>query len=692
MGAEHLEAMETLFWQVVNRAPETEFIFGLFHWLLACLAVLVGWGLLRHKPGELASPGDRPLIVAFALLALAFALSTVLSGANFFFGKQWSHSLFAALYHGTFGSACLLVTTGLLVSESKRTSRKVIGWAIGGCGGIAVLLAADLTFTRALLDSPKTHSLAMLTMDGLSVFVVGAGTLWLIFERRSWAQPALWALGLLSCSRLVHFVYLFWDSVWSTAAWHAEQHLLSLSLFAFAWTLGERTTSLFSRVFVRLNLTMIVLASVTILTTVGMQRFQYLRLAEERSRSLAEFLRGHLIYYQERGDDLETILDYPDVLRRIVVGFGEIPDFRRVDITLGEENAIFRYAPDKTVSHEFRRVAGRRGGDQPERRPDPELQTALYRMLRIPVYPESENGDQIEFYGTFESINRHIGNYIVLIYVLFTAMAAAGVVTVGLIVRSADRGIQKQHRELEQAQEQLLQASKLASLGELAGGVAHEINNPVTSILSTASHLAARHRQTGFSQSEREQLDLVVDQAERIAGIVNKLLTFSRKSRMELDFIDVNEIVDSSLALMEFRLKGGKVTVKRDCTPELPRVLGDRERLNEVLVNLMNNALDAMPSGGVLSLRTAPTEGGVRIEVDDTGVGMDSALIDRIFDPFFTTKESGKGTGLGLSISHGIIKEHKGEIGVVSEPGAGTKFTVTLPRGASDDEETDFDH
>ena len=142
---------------------------------------------------------------------------------------------------------------------------------------------------------------------------------------------------------------------------------------------------------------------------------------------------------------------------------------------------------------------------------------------------------------------------------------------------------------------------------------------------------------------------------------------------------------------MEFRLKGGMVTVKRDCTPELPRVLGDRERLNEVLVNLMNSALDAMPSGGVLSPRTVPiAEGGVRIEVADTGVGMDPPLIDRIFDPFFTTKESGKGTGLGSSISHGIIKEHKGEIGVESEPGAGTKFTVTLPRGASGDEETDL--
>ena len=684
--------MDSLFWQMVAQTSETEFIFGLFHLLLACLTLLVAFRLLRDK-SQAPARGQSPLIFGFALFALAFAFTTVCSGGEFFFDKQWSRLSYGKLSHTLAMGACLLVSAGLILSEIRSASFSVIRWAKWGCLGIAGLLTADLLLgSETFLEGWALHSPVMLGADAGSSFAVGAAALLLALKRRKWTDPPTWALSLLLASLTAHFLHLAWISVWSAAWWHAEQHLLSLSLFMFAWTLGERSKGLFERLFVRLNLTLIILASITILSSVAMQRFQYLKLAEERSLNLAEFLRGHVIYYQDRGDDLETILQYPGVLRRIVVGLGELPDFRRVEIFLGDEQATFQYAADKTISREFTRAGGRQQRSAAASLEEFPRGAALFRMLRLPIYPEQDSADRIEFYGTLESIKRHLGRYILLVYFLFTVMAVAGIVILGVIVRNADRATQKQHEELEQVHRQLAQASKLASIGELAGGVAHEINNPVTSILSSASHLAGKRRDTSLSERDREELELITGQAERISVIVNKLLTFSRKSRMDLSLVDVTQVVSTALDLMEFRLRSGPVTVECHYADELPRVLGDRDRLTEVIVNLMNNALDAMPSGGVLSLRTAPTpQGEVRIEVADTGVGIDPALLSRIFDPFFTTKEPGKGTGLGLSISLAIVKDHHGEIRARSEHGSGSKFVVTLPRGASGNEETDLD-
>jgi two-component system NtrC family sensor kinase len=149
---------------------------------------------------------------------------------------------------------------------------------------------------------------------------------------------------------------------------------------------------------------------------------------------------------------------------------------------------------------------------------------------------------------------------------------------------------------------------------------------------------------------------------------------------MELTLCDVNTVVESAISLIEFRLKGSEVILRREFSPTLPPVLCDVNRLTEVCVNLMNNAIDAMQPPGTLTVGTGQADKGhVRIAVSDTGSGIDPALMQRIFDPFFTTKAPGKGTGLGLSISHGIVRGHQGEILVQSAPGRGSTFTVLLP-------------
>lgn len=301
-------------------------------------------------------------------------------------------------------------------------------------------------------------------------------------------------------------------------------------------------------------------------------------------------------------------------------------------------------------------------------------------MLQIPVFPELEAKGRIEFYGGMQYINRRIGSYIVVVYLLFTVMVAMSIIVVGVIVRHADFSMQKQHAEIEDISRQLLHAAKLASIGELAGGVAHEINNPVTGILSTSTHLIDKRRDTSLTARDKRDLRLIAEQAERISDIVSKLLTFSRQSRMELVLCDVNTVIERAISLIEFRLRGSDVVLKRELTAHLPPVLCDPNRLTEVFVNLMNNAIDAMQPAGTLTVGSAPAGNGrVQIAVGDTGCGIDPALLQRIFDPFFTTKGPGKGTGLGLSISHGIVRGHQGEILVQSTLDDGTIFTVVLP-------------
>jgi signal transduction histidine kinase len=266
-------------------------------------------------------------------------------------------------------------------------------------------------------------------------------------------------------------------------------------------------------------------------------------------------------------------------------------------------------------------------------------------------------------------------------------MLAMGTVIIGIIVVDADRQMKRRYAELQQAQQQLAQAAKLASIGELAGGMAHEINNPITSILALSSHMAERESST-LTPRSRKSLQTIVKQAERVANLVGGLLCFSRQSQLHISEIDVRELLDTALELVHFRIASGSTRVLREIPVSLPLVQGDASRLTEVFVNLLTNAVDAMPGGGTLSVRAqhGTEDGTVRVEVQDTGSGISPEDLPRIFDPFFTTKAPGRGTGLGLSISHGIVKDHGGEIWALSKPGVGTTIVVSLSVRVHEDE------
>jgi two-component system, NtrC family, sensor kinase len=225
-------------------------------------------------------------------------------------------------------------------------------------------------------------------------------------------------------------------------------------------------------------------------------------------------------------------------------------------------------------------------------------------------------------------------------------------------------------------EEQLVQTEKLTSLGLLAAGVAHEVNTPLAVISNYVQMLA---KQLPSDDPRHQLIEKVVKQTFRASEIVNNLLNFSRTGAAEFTEVNLNHVVEETLSLVAHPFKTAHVQVMRNLQQELPPVLGSNNKLQQVFLNLFMNARDAMPTGGMVEVRTASNNGSVEIEITDTGSGIPRENLHRIFDPFFTTKSFGRGTGLGLSVSYGIIKEHAGKIDVRSTQGKGTSFRLEFP-------------
>ncbi len=244
-------------------------------------------------------------------------------------------------------------------------------------------------------------------------------------------------------------------------------------------------------------------------------------------------------------------------------------------------------------------------------------------------------------------------------------------------------GIVRNIAERKRLEEQLIQSSKLASLGELVGGIAHEINNPAGIILMRAASLMRAAKEEDCPPEVIEDIEVIQRQCEKVAQITSGLLAFSRESPFDPQAADANVTVRSAIELIENVIKNRKIEIRVDLDADLPIAEFDTTRIEQVMLNLINNAMDAMPEGGRLTVRTESVSEGslrwVRISVEDDGTGIPREHMDRLFDPFFTTKEVGKGTGLGLAISYGIVQEHGGRLEVESEPEKGSAFHVYLP-------------
>ena len=234
-------------------------------------------------------------------------------------------------------------------------------------------------------------------------------------------------------------------------------------------------------------------------------------------------------------------------------------------------------------------------------------------------------------------------------------------------------------------QERRLQSQKLAALGELSAGIAHEINNPLAIIRQEAEIMDYALKKRGGAAPDLKELQgsvrMIVQQVDRCTGIIRNLLNFARRREPVVQTVDVNRIIEDMTMLVEKEAKNNQINLERHYDQELPLIFSDGPQLRQVILNLLTNASQAIGHDGTITIVTRP--GGtntVEIEIRDSGCGIPAKILRKIFDPFFSTKPPGKGTGLGLSISHGLIRQLGGDIRVTSTVGQGTTFTVTLPK------------
>jgi signal transduction histidine kinase len=253
---------------------------------------------------------------------------------------------------------------------------------------------------------------------------------------------------------------------------------------------------------------------------------------------------------------------------------------------------------------------------------------------------------------------------------------------IGLLAESFNEMSRKMAEDIEQLQklnEQLIRTEKLVAMGTLAAGVAHEVNNPLASISSLIQML---QRRDNLDAETKEKLKLISTQITRITQVTRDMMDFARVRPAAKNQVDINSILETSLRLASFDKAFQHLDLKTDFSGNLPKVFADGDQLEQVFLNLLLNARDAMPAGGELSIKTFQTNGSIAVRIADSGVGIDEGNLKKIFDPFFSTKPTGEGTGLGLAVCYGIVTAHSGKIEVESY-GGGTSFLITLPASES---------
>jgi signal transduction histidine kinase len=292
-----------------------------------------------------------------------------------------------------------------------------------------------------------------------------------------------------------------------------------------------------------------------------------------------------------------------------------------------------------------------------------------------------------------------------LVFVIFAALIGFFIATelnrsererkINAELKAAYQKLNEYTQKLKDSQEQLIQSEKLSSLGQLAASIAHEVNNPLSGVLTYTQLLAKKIDSDKFSkESALDYLSKMESELVRSTRLIRNLLDFARQSAPALVEADLNDIVNRVLEMTAHSAQLSKVEVVKELDPSLPKFTADPNQLQQVCTNLVVNAIQAMPEGGKLTLRTSLSQGQLKMEVQDTGYGISPENMRKLFTPFFSTKKEVKGVGLGLAVSYGIIQRHRGKIEVQSKEGEGSTFTVYLPLhqkkgGNNDGEETE---
>ncbi|MBI3683511.1 MAG: HAMP domain-containing histidine kinase [Acidobacteria bacterium] len=257
--------------------------------------------------------------------------------------------------------------------------------------------------------------------------------------------------------------------------------------------------------------------------------------------------------------------------------------------------------------------------------------------------------------------------------------------SIGLLADGERRARRKAEELLAQLQNTtriLEQAQKMALIGRLTAGIAHEINNPAAVIVTRVERMLLEAEENSYSSALKKDLESLRNHGQRVADVVRKLLAYSRPDETGFSALDINDVIQQSIPLIEHRLETRRLTLNLNLLRRLPGIYGNANRLEEVFVNLLTNAIDASVPGGqiyIVSTISGGQEKEVQVFVSDAGEGIPQENLDKIFEPFFTTKPPGQGTGLGLYVTYQIVKDHRASISVESQPGKGTTVSISFP-------------
>ncbi|MFQ5929752.1 MAG: sensor histidine kinase, partial [Acidobacteriota bacterium] len=603
------------------------------------------------------------LLAALCNLAFAFFLCSSLNFYEFYYQHRLLQQDPENVACGFFFMGALLLGAAFNPPSSFKSPLAFLFLA-----GAALALAHLITHLMNRGQTPSgPHFLAISALFGLFIIVLLTGE----GERKAGLFPLLLFLGFSASFFLSFLLKSGANEALNTAFWIGQHLALVGSLIVLAHVVESDSGDLFVKFFIRLNLTFILLAGFIIFLVAGVQRQQYVSFAAREVEHLMEFLQGHVMYFHDRGQNDRQVLGNPEISKRIVWDFGNISDLRSVAIRLNRLQLNMIIDSNGLIEHAIEERSLERKLSF-----DPTIKGNMLR-LSAPIYAGDQVVGWVELNKSLVSMNKVIAQQIMIIFSAFTVIVVASGVVVGIIVTQADATIRRQYAELEETHKQLLQAAKLAALGEMAGGVAHEINNPLGVILGRADYLGTLARQRQADEFA-EDLEVIQHNAARAGKIISDLLDFARPHPLDRQTHDLNSLVTQTAELMEPQAESRDLTLQKQLSALAPVEI-DWDHMQQVLVNLINNSIDACQDGGTIRLWTQMNSSHslVEVTVEDDGVGIPAEHLKNIFDPFFTTKE--QGTGLGLSVSYSIVRDHGGQLSVESQPGPGTRFTITLP-------------
>ena len=630
----------------MNLSPDVDFIFHTVGFILSGLAIaVIAWLVWRTR--DFREWLER--VPPFALFAASHGL-----GAWGSFGLLFDEAILEQSPALFFDGSHIFETAGLaaLGHIVLRTRQASLLW-----------LAPLVEIVSLFSGAPWVHPLVVVGLSG-AVFTA-------MFRAHRVEARFEW-LGMLLMGT-AHVTVLLTTAPPSIGSWTVLSALRLLALVAFTLAIERRSGDLFVQVFVRLNLTFIFLAGILMLMASQAERSRRLDYARREVEDLAEFLRGHVIYYLQDGSSASDVLESPIILREAVAEFGHYPDLRSIRVSVRDLELRVSIDNEGMIAQELVSLSN----------VEPVGESAsLITVAHVPIFLEGETIGAVVLEETARSVNRDMAQSILVIFAVFTSAVTIGSFIVGAIVYRASETIREQVDQIESSERRIIQAAKLASVGELVSGVAHEINNPLGVIVSRAEYLLEEIGEADGASELAEDLRVIDGQAQRISKIVQQLLEFARPHSIQFSAVSLEQIVEPVRRLVDARLRQSGIRFEEDIPDDLPALRGDRDRLEQVLLNLINNAADAMPDGGEIRLRAESKDSKVLVMVSDTGTGIDEEDLERIFDPFFSKKD-GKGTGLGLSVSYGIIRDHHGEIWAESTPGTGSTFHILLPSEAS---------